>query len=268
MVVANPAGLPEPVMRAARQVLAQQTVITDKLTGEQLQQAVAKSGVFLEAALAKGQPVPTDAKAALLALKAAISSFLGTTPASTAPLEHAPPPVRGALPRVAGFDMPVLPDAPRDVAHLLHNHADGALARIKLLQLASLPDADGVRPAPPELRVELPFLVGSELVMAQLQVMQDGGRRQANGKRGWTMRFALNSAATGEVGAEIGLLGSDVNVALWAADPAMAAELAATLPELEQSLAGLGLNPGAIRCRGSVPPSAAQQSGQFMDSLS
>lgn len=268
VVVANPAGLPEPVMRAARQVLAQQTVIAEKLTGEQLQQAVARSGVFLEATLARGLPVPADAKAALLALKAAIGSFLGATPGATVPAEQAPPPVRGAPPRVAGFELPVLPDAPRDVAHLLHTHTDGALARIKLLQLASLPDVDGVRPAPPELRVELPFLLGSELVMAQLQVMQDGGRRQANGKRGWTMRFALNSAATGEVGAEIGLLGSDVNVALWAADPDMAAELARTLPELEQALAGLGLTPGAIRCRGGVPQSAAQPSGQFMDSLS
>ena len=115
------------------------------------------------------------------------------------------------------------------------------------MQLASLPDADPTRPSTPALRMELPFLIGHELVMAQLQISRDGARREVERKRGWTMRFALNFSATGEVGAEVGLLGKAVNVALWAVEPETAEALNEALPELAAALAAIGLDPGAMR---------------------
>jgi hypothetical protein len=102
--------------------------------------------------------------------------------------------------------------------------------------------------------------------MAQLQVFRDSARRHAEGKRGWTMRFAMNFAATGEVGAEVGLLGRSVNVALWAADPDTAASLEAALPELAPALASIGLEPGAVRVRALPPEPPRPASGQYLDS--
>jgi hypothetical protein len=134
------------------------------------------------------------------------------------------------------------------------------------MQLASLPDADPVRAPTPELRLEIPFLIGQELVMAQFQVFRDAARRHAEGKRGWTMRFAMNFAAIGEVGAEVGLLGRSVNVALWAADPDTAASLEAALPELAPVLASIGLEPGAVRVRGLPPETPNPASGHYLDS--
>jgi hypothetical protein len=166
------------------------------------------------------------------------------------------------------MEQPPLPDGPRDIARALHGQADAAISRVKLGQLAALPDTPNApKPGQPELRMELPFLVGHELVMAQLQIARDGRRHEISRKRGWTMRFAMNFSQTGEVGAEIGLLGKSVNVALWAAEPETAEALNAALPELARSLEALGLDPGAVRLRSSVPEAPKIASGHFVDAM-
>ena len=237
--VERPNLLPEPILRAALGVLAQRIVVADgTLPAAMLEAAVAKSGVLLEANLAKAELQPGDAKAGLLALRSALARFLGETPVP----------------------------APRDAVRALHGQTDAAVSRIKLMQLASLPDADPARPSAPTLRMELPFLIGHELVMAQLQISRDGARREAERKRGWTMRFALNFSATGEVGAEVGLLGKAVNVALWAVEPATAEALNEALPELATALSAIGLNPGAMRIRQGVPEPERPPSGRLLDS--
>jgi hypothetical protein len=166
-------------------------------------------------------------------------------------------------------ELPALPDAPRDVARALHSETDAAISRVKLGQLAALPDSPNA-PATrqPELRMELPFLIGHELVMAQLQISRDGKRSAGDRKRGWTMRFAMNFSVSGEVGAEIGLLGKAVNVHLWAAEPETAEALNAALPELAAALSAIGLDPGAVRIRNAVPEPARIASGHFVDSVS
>jgi hypothetical protein len=152
---------------------------------------------------------------------------------------------------------------------LLHAETDAAVSRLKLMQLASLPDSDPGKPSAPSLRMELPFLIGHELVMAQIQVGRDAPRREQDRKRGWTMRFALNFSQTGEVGAEVGVLGKAVNVALWAAEPETAAAMEETLPDLTRSLEAVGLRPGAIQIRHGVPVEPQKPvAGQLLDSVS
>lgn len=267
-IVGKPGALPEPVLRTALQVLGQRVPLPPAgPSGPQLETAIAKSGVYLEAALAKGTlPPASDLKSGLVALKSALATWLGGNPAPVTPTQQVAPPLRGMPPRAQPIDLPALPDASRDAARTLHSQADAALSRVKLMQLASLPDADPARPAGPELRMEVPFLLGQQVVMAQFQISRDGARRKAGGKRGWTMRFAMNLPASGEVGAEIGLLGRAVNVALWACDPDISARLEAALPELAPALAALGLEPGAVRVRGLPPVAPGPASGQYLDS--
>jgi len=273
MLVQKPAVLPEPVLRAALGVLAQRVVATSgKVQAVDLERAVLRSGLGLEAALAKGEaPVPMDAKVGLLTLRAALAKWLGEPAGAAVPQrDAAPPPLKGLPLRAPDREpaLPPLPDAPRDAVRAVHGQADAAVSRLKLMQLASLPDADPGRPAPTALRLELPLMIGHELVMAQLQVSRDGSRREAERKRGWTMRFALNYSATGEVGAEVGLLGKAVNVALWAAEPETAAAMQAALPELGGALEAIGLKPGALRIRHGVPEPERPVSGQLVDSVS
>jgi hypothetical protein len=105
--------------------------------------------------------------------------------------------------------------------------------------------------------------------MAQIQVGRDGARREAERKRGWTMRFALNFSATGEVGAEVGVLGKAVNVSLWAVEPETAAVMAGSLQDLTRALEGIGLKPGAVRIRQGAPADVhPPPSGRLLDSVS
>lgn len=262
--------MPEPVLRAAMQVLAQRlTVPPNGPTAELLKAAIAKSGVYLEAGLAKGAPPAGDMKAAVAQLKGSLGAWLGGNPAPVQAAQQAAPPLRGMPPRAEPIEPPPLPPLPQEAGRALHSQADAALSRLKLLQFASLPDADPIRGQVPEQRMELPFLIGSQLVMAQFQVFRDGARsKPGERKRGWTMRFAMNFSATGEIGAEIGLLGRSVNVALWAAEPETAEKLNAALPELAPALARLGLDAGSVRVRNLPPEAEKPASGQFVDSVS
>jgi hypothetical protein len=267
-VVQKAVALPEPVLRAALGVLAQRIVTTDaKVVAADLERAVAKSGVYLEASLAKALPTTGDAKSGLLALRDALGKWLGEAPVAPA-VREAPPPLKGLPLRAPAAGLPPLPDAARDVARTLHGQADAAVSRTKLMQMASLPDADVARPINTPVRMELPFLIGHELVMAQIQIAREGSRREAERKRGWTMRFALNFSATGEVGAEVGLLGKAVNVALWAVEPETAEAMQAALPELGAALEALGLDPGAVRIRQGAPEPEKPVSGRLVDSVS
>lgn len=270
-LVQRPGVLPEPVLRAALGVLAQRIIASDgKVQAGQIEQALVRSGVTLEASLLQGAPQPRDAKAGLLALREALEKWLGGTPAPIARARDvAPPPIKGLPLRAAPIDLPPLPEVVRDAARLIHSEADAAVSRMKLMQLASLPDSDPGKPSAPSLRMELPFLIGHELVMAQIQVGREPSRREVGRKRGWTMRFALKFSQTGEVGAEIGILGKAVNVALWAAEPETAAAMKETLPELTRSLEAGGLKPGAIRIRHGVPVEPQKPvAGQLLDSIS
>ena len=270
-LVSRPSALPEPIVRAALSVLAQRIAVpAGKLAPEALESAIRQSGVFLETGLAQGTPTATDTKSALLALRGALEKWLGGPPAAVPAGDRSPPPVRGQVPRAAAIpSVPVaVPEAPREAARLLHSQTDAAVSRVKLGQLASLPETDKARPVANELRFELPFLIGSELVMAQIQISRDSARREVERKRGWTMRFAMNFSGTGEVGADVGLLGKAVNVTLWAAEPETAEALSAALPELSGSLEALGLLPGAVRVRRGVPDAGPVRSGQLLDSAS
>lgn len=270
--VQKPGVLPEPVLRAALGVLAQRIVVSDgKVQATQIEQAVARSGVTLEASLLNATPQPRDAKAGLLALREALGKWLGGEAApAVSGRDPAPPPIKGLPLRAVPTDPPPLPDSAKDIGRLLHGETDAAVSRLKLMQLASLPDSsDPGKPNAPTLRMELPFLIGHELVMAQIQVGRDGSRREAERKRGWTMRFALNFSATGEVGAEVGVLGKAVNVALWAAEPETAVAMNEMLPDLARALEAVGLKPGAMRIRQGAPNEPTRPAaGRLLDSVS
>src|SRR5438045_719671 len=89
-VVAQSTGIPAKLQQAVMQVLAQRTSLDPALSGNDVKNAVQKSGIFLEASLA-AQPVSPasgvrDLKAALIVLRQTLVSTLGTgAAASSAP---------------------------------------------------------------------------------------------------------------------------------------------------------------------------------------
>jgi hypothetical protein len=82
------------------------------------------------------------------------------------------------------------------------------------------------------------------------------------------MRFSVNYAVTGEVGAQITLRGRRVSVALWAERQATAAVLTAMLPELGPGLSARGIEAVALNCRLGRPVEARPvPAGQYVDAV-
>lgn len=265
--IAGKVALPEPVARAAQQVLAGRLSLNAPLDGATLQKAVLSSGIFQENALAAGRaPDQTDMKSALLTLRQTLTNWLGQQAAPIAAAMMAPP-VRGGVLRArtahepAGIDPAATPE---EAGKMLLERTDAALSRMRLHQHASLPDPTGKSGG--DWSLDLPVLIGNHQTLLQMQIHRDGkGNAEQDGERGWQMRFALNLPALGEVGAHVSLRGEATGVMLWASEPETAIMLESELPQLRGALAATGLQPGAIIVRRGEPSAALAPSGHFLD---
>lgn len=252
--------LPEPVVRSALQVLSGQLDLgAPKLAGKSLQQAVLRSGVFQEATLARGTPtLTTDGKSSLLALRQALTSWLGGQAATVQAVANVPPPLRGSVPRVRSGGEPTISmdtsSAPEEIGKQLLERTEAALSRLRLHQHASLPDPVARQSA--DWSMDLPVLVGAHQTVMQLQIHRDAPDDDPEAaERGWQMRFALNLPGLGEIGAQVSLRGATTGVMLWATEVETASALEADLAHLREGLGGAGLNPGAVIVRHGAPPS-------------
>jgi len=84
MLAQNGSVLPANVKAALQDVLATRLAGQGAVDATKLQAAVKQSGAFLESALAKGQPVQGDLKAALLGLRQSLQTWLGVQSADAA----------------------------------------------------------------------------------------------------------------------------------------------------------------------------------------
>ena len=271
IVTAAAPSVPRPVLEAAQKVLVNRIDLNRAPPdGRSLEAAVLRAGVVLTPA---GRAAPADSKSALLALRSSLLAFLGSD--ATAPVEpvaRPAPPIKGEPPR-APLPQASVPEPPaegRETARTLLGQTDAALSRLKLLQSASQPPVEAARidaPVPRnELRVEIPMLLGTQTGILQLMVERDGKhKREPDRQRGWRMRFAMNFSETGEVGADIALLGRSASVAIWAADPDTADAIDEMLPELAPAIQSHGLELTSLRVRRGTPRQAAAP-GQLLDS--
>lgn len=127
--VANSPNLPPALRAAIAQVLGQQLPLAQSLSGEDIQKAFQKSGLFLEASLAGGVPVASgvapDLKAALIVLRQTLASVVltegdGAPGASaavvTTPYGPATPQPAKAPPLLAQMQAPSLVPDPAEQA--------------------------------------------------------------------------------------------------------------------------------------------------------
>src|SRR5690606_3634689 len=146
------AQFPRPVAEAALRLLAGRLVVGNTAPDPvQLKQAVLASGVLTRAPTA-ATTTPADLRTGLQQLRSALLGFLGAQITPVAPVaRRPPPPTRDSQPRGFRTEPATLPEnvAPRDAGRTLLHQTDAALARIRLLQLASLPQDAARAGAPP-----------------------------------------------------------------------------------------------------------------------
>lgn len=271
--LAGRVALPEPVAKAAQQVLAARLNIdAGGLGGAALKSAIQKSGVFQEALLAsgQGQAAGGDLKSGLLALRQSLGAWLGNqTP--VAQVGAIAPPVRGQVPRARGGEGVAqdLPDDPLEIGKLLLQRSEAALSRLRLHQNASLPDHNPMRQEA-QWNMDVPLVVGGQQHVLHMQIQRDAEQDAERAEdRGWQVRFAINLADRGEAGAQISLRGKNIGVLIWADDAETAQSLAQAVDGLREDLAGVGLVPGAIVVRAGAPAEQPLQpaghAGHFVD---
>ena len=237
---------------------------------DDLKQALAQSGLMLEARLAAdGAPPDEDLKAALLILR----QTLETAPAArTDPAAPQPaPPYRGGPVQAQPAMASSLPaDAATDaILQRLLQGVEAALARQTLMQLASAPGAAGSPAAQtPQWLFEIPFMVPPGAAIAQLEIGRDedehGSAASDEAEPTWRARFSLDLDPMGPVHARISLRGSRVRVTLWAERGATAGQLDAQRDALARALLGDDLV-ASVAVFPGAPDTPRPAAGKFVD---
>lgn len=265
--------LPEGVQAAIGQVLGAQLSIDPPPSADDLRQAVAQSGLFLESQLAASDaPAEGDLKAALLSLGEALQAWSGEgAPAGARNTAPAPPypggPLRGQPAQASALP----PDATLEmIAGRLIRQTAGAVSRQVLMQAASSPQsaaeghsAQGARDA--QWLFELPLATPAGAAVAQFEIDRDGsqGKDDEDGST-WRASFSLDLTGVGPVHARVALRGGQVRVALWAEDAATLAQLEAHKADLAQALQDENLSPRVVLFPGA-PEAKPASAGRFMD---
>jgi hypothetical protein len=275
-------ALPQPLADMATRLLDARLSL-EAISAAGLRQALARSGLFLEASLAAGMPTgpspspDADLKAAMLVLRQMLSAWAEGSPrtssASATAASAPPPPYRGAPPSaqaVASASLPTFAPSGAAAQRLLAE-TDAALARQTLLQVASLPESDTGGPhgaARAAWAFEIPLALGQGNAIAQFEVARDGHAGGTEPSFTWRVRFSVNVEPVGPVHALIALAGSRAAVTLWAEREASVAHLRANGGLLEDALRAAALEPRDIEFRVGAPAAPPPAAGRFLDRAS
>lgn len=289
-------AMPRPLLSLIENVLAQ-TVPAERRapTADALRQAVARSGVYLEARQAQGQTVPpqSDLKAGLQALRAALAPLVAAlsemptakpTTAKATPTEPAEAtPGIAARPAPPRRDGPLLAqpaaepllsagDRPLAVTQMLLEQTESALDRLTLTQFAALPP-DSARLDPNQgqrLLAEIPLAFQSGTAIMPLRIEREPERRGAGAAEGplWRVRFALDVEPMGPLQGVVTLQGRKVGVTLWAEREETSRMLRGASLDLESALMQARFEQGTVDIHTGQPRVMQATAGQFLDRMS
>jgi len=284
-------SIPARVRAAAAQALALRPAM-ETAAASDLATAFSRSGILLEARLAAaaggaaGVSPSDDLKAALLVLRQALAMWLYGEASPAPPMAsedadrgsaacHVPPPYRGAPTSAQPAAAPslVAEMTLRHVGKLLLAENDAALARLILLQAASLPE-DGDAHPPSDLsgpcwNFEVPFALAQGTAIAHFEIACDLRRETGGREAAWRARFSMDVEPVGPLHAQVWLAGRRAAVQLWAERASSAGWLRAELGALTAALSEAGLDTGAVLVRHGSPPRAGEgASGRFLDRAS
>jgi hypothetical protein len=276
--------LPAPLRAALATLEASVSTIDEAATPNGLKEAISRSGIFLEAQLARpaGEPVGADFKAALLQLRRALaelpppSTLRAPTPrTSEAPAQHTdnPVPLRQETPQRMGDIAPPLrqrpllaqprldeasPDTGVDIlVGQLRETVRGALARVEIAQLESPPQV-GV------WMIEVPLRDDRGYDVLQLRIEQEATPVGEWGGT-WTVGFALDLPSLGALQGEIQLRDVRTSIRLWAQHAEAVARIEGQFVTLRQWMERAGLQLEQLACHHGIPQPASAYSAVLLE---
>lgn len=251
------AQLSPAVTQLASQLFNNLASAASATTAQGLKDALYNSGPFLENKLAHAadqQGLKNDVKAGLLRLLEGLhaESVRGQNSSSQSSATQQPP--------LPGSPLQAQPTVPASLAALSHSGAaaeltrqtEGALARLQLNQLTSLPTTE--HPAP-LWTLELPLRHNGRADLLHMRIEQDQTAKRSNTQNAsWTVSLGLDLDGLGPLHARITLAGERVSTTLWAERGETVALLDKHIDELYHGLARAGLKTDTIRCQQGEPP--------------
>jgi hypothetical protein len=176
-------------------------------------------------------------------------------PFEAAPLLRATPPQPQA--RVKPTLEPLVlaaGDAARPAQHLLRQ-VEGALARVELGQIASLPGDD---PGTALWLLELPVrATDGELDVLPMRIEREAAAAGSEDAPLWAVSLAFDLGELGALRARITVRGETVSTLFHAERESTAERVGRRLGDFESALAGRGVKVGAVGCRAGVPEESA-----------
>lgn len=239
-----------------------------------LKQAVARSGLFLEAKLVdQGRPPtpglplplaplpdePDDWKAALLKLAAALTRQpMPATRVAPQQEQETPPPLRERpLPIQPRMMVDVETEVDTLVEHLRAN-TRGAVARLEISQLES-------QPASNVWMLELPIRGDRGYDVLQLRIEREASQMGEGGVDSWTLGFAIDLPLMGPIQGDIHLRGSRTSVRLWGQFEPSVVALEAQAPSLRSTIEKAGLQLEHLSIVKGLPQVKSERSAVFLE---
>lgn len=277
-------SVPPQLLRNIQQLLVHLPRLSGVPTASQLRAAVLSSGVFLEATLGTGNPdstaLATDLKANLLRLLTVLRNWSGLgagtadtrapgvqntgrtaapaqPPAAANPTSETPsPPMENTNPTPSDPAAPALAlvDNPLTIHSTLQRQTEGALARLQLNQLASIPHHDS---QPSAWHMELPIQgANGEFDVWRLHIRReepDERRGAPAGPPMWSVTLAFDLPALGPVQAQVSVGGESVSTVFWTDRPSTRALFEQHLEDLRRRFQNVGLTINHVACRQGTP---------------
>jgi hypothetical protein len=250
--------LPQPLVELVRTVVDRLPRRENITTGDSLKQAVAHSGLFMEAKLAQAlqQPVtatttpPIDFKGGLLSLLLTLLNFTKGAAQTPPPQAHVPAQQTQPTPPHAQVTLNQQMNLQQALGELLRNVESG-LARLQLSQLvSSAPEDDGKR----SWVMELPLRNGEQIDLIQLRIEKDQGREKSKKAAMWTVTLALSLNGLGPVQARVTLVDKTVSTHFWAEHAQTTEFIHQHLSILQTRYREVGLNVGALNAHHGKAP--------------
>jgi len=249
--------LPQPLIELVRTVVDRLPDSGNISTSDGLKQAVAQSGLFMEARLAQvlqqptlGATLPIDFKSGLLSLLLTLLNFsknIPSTPTNTTPsMPTAAPHAQTGTQATLNQQM----NLQQVLAELLRN-VDSGLARLQLSQLVSnATEEDGKR----TWVMEIPVRNGEHIELIQLRIEKEKNQRSPKKPALWTVTLALELRGLGPMQARITLADKTVNTRFWAEHAYTAELINQHLTILQNRYQEVGLTVGTLKAHHGTAP--------------
>jgi hypothetical protein len=218
------------------------------MSAEALKQYISNSGIFLEAKLANlPLTLQGDLKGHLLTLLDVLQNNQGYQNTLSGGATIHPDNAQEADSATA-ITLPGVSEGIIDKALL--NKTEGAIARIVLDQLASLPQNDDKQNV---WQIELPFVDGHHTDSVKLKINRENKANQVSEQANWSVVLELNPPGLGTLHSRINLAGGVINTYFWSEQQNITELVSEHLDLLSSRYTQVGLEVGQLNALEGTP---------------